>query len=124
MKIIIQNHTDQFALSRSQIECIKNILPKEYFQPVKSFHLLDDHRNIEVFEYFKDDRIVWYSFLVKEKTSEIITKAIEELLIGLARIKANSRFYHPLKDNERLEYQPFVDKWLPKCLEAIENMKD
>jgi hypothetical protein len=123
MKIIVHNHIDQYALSRKQIECILETLPKEYFQPIMEFRLLDDSRNTEIFEFSKQNRIAWYSYLAKEKTPEILLKATEELLMGLARIKANSKFYHPLKEQERDEYKPFVDEWLPKCMMAINKKK-
>ena len=123
MKIIIHNHSDQYALSRRQLECIKEILPKEYFQPIREFRLLDDHRNLEVFEYSHVVRIVWFSLLIKAKTQNSVKKAVEELLVGLARIKSKSKFYHPLKESERNEYMPFVQKWLPRCLEAIHKIK-
>lgn len=119
MKIIIQNHRDQFALSRKQVEIVKDTLPKEYFIPIRELYLSDDRRNIEAFEYYEKEKIVRYSFVVKEKTPELLRKAVEELLIGLARIKARSTFYMPLKESERALYQPFVDQWLSKCMGAI-----
>jgi hypothetical protein len=119
MKIIIQNHKDQFALSRKQVEIVKETMPKEYFIPIREFSLSDDHRNKEVFEYYRKEKIVRYSFVVKEKTTELLKNAVEELLIGLARIKSKSTFYMSLKEDERLLYKPFVDQWLPKCLDAI-----
>lgn len=124
MKIIIYNHRDQYALSRKQLECIRAILPKEYFHPIKEFRLLHDQRNSEAFEYCQSDKTVWFSFMVKEKTPEVISQAVKELLIGLARIKAKSKFYQPLKEQERNEYEPFVKKWLPKCLEATHKLQD
>ena len=119
MKIIIQNHRDQFALSRKQVEVVKETLPKEYFIPIREFYLSDDRRNIEVFEYYEKEKIVRYSFVVREKTPELLRQAVEELLIGLARIKARSTFYMPLKESERALYQPFVDEWLTKCMAVI-----
>ena len=62
-----------------------------------------------------------FSFVVREKTPETLKMALEELLIGLARIRAKSNFYLPLKYNERALYMPFVDKWLPRCLTAIDK---
>ena len=101
------------------MEIVKATLPKEYFIPIREFYLSDDHRNVEVFEYYEKDKIVRYSFAVREKTPELLRKAIEELLIGLARIKARSTFYMPLKESERALYEPFVDQWLTKCMVAI-----
>ena len=60
---------------------------------------------------------------VKVKTPEGLSKAVEELLIGLARIKAKSKFGEPLNDRERAEYQGAIDKWRGRCLEAIKTKK-
>ena len=118
MKIIVHNYRNQFALSRQQIEKIKETLPDEYFKPIKEFHLLDDSRNKEVFEYCRKGKIVWFSYPVVEKNHENLDRAIEELLIGIARIKSKSKFCQSLKDQERGEHLDFVKKWHQRCLKA------
>ena len=119
MKIVVQNYQYQYALSRKQIEIIMSVLPKKYFEPIREFVIVHGERYSVVFEYFYHDRLVYFTYPVKEKTSEIIKDAIVELLIGLVRIKSKSQFGHKLKDKERVEYLPFVDEWLDKCLFAI-----
>ena len=119
MKIIVYNYKGQFALSRKQIETIKGIIPKEYFAPILEFHLTYDTSKPSAFEYSYETRQAFFALPIKEKTPEILSKAVEELLIGLARIKAKSQFGEPLKDRERAEYQTVIEKWHGKCLEAI-----
>jgi hypothetical protein len=119
MKIIVYNYKDQFALSRKQIEKIKGIMPKEYFAPILEFHLTFDTSKLSIFEYSYETKQAFFAFPVKEKTPEALSKAVEELLIGLARIKAKSRFGEPLEDRERSANQTVVEKWHGRCLEAI-----
>lgn len=119
MKIIVYNYEHQYALSRKQIETIMSVLPKKYSELIREFHILHGERYLEVFEYSYQEKIVYFLYPVKEKTSEITKDAIVELLIGLVRIKSKSQFGHKLKDKERVEYLPFVEEWLDKCLFAI-----
>jgi hypothetical protein len=118
MKIIVYNHSDQYALSRKQVEAIRAVLPSVLWARIAEFHLCEDRRNTEMFEYSEDLKVVFFSCPVKEKTNEVVALAIQELLIGLARLKAHSGFYLPLKEAERLSYQEFVAQWLPKCIAA------
>jgi len=119
MKIIVYNYKDQFALSRRQIQTIKNVMPKEYFAPILGFHLTYDTSKPSAFEYSYETKQAFFAIPIKEKTPQILSKAVEELLIGLARIKAKSKFGEPLKDRERSEYQTVVERWHGRCLEAI-----
>lgn len=119
MKIIVYNFKDQYALSRHQIETIYGIIPKEYFAPVAEFHLTYDTSRPSSFEYSYETKSVHFAYPVKEKSAEVASLAIAELLIGLARIKAKSRFGIPLKHNEQVEYLSFVETWHAKCVSAI-----
>ena len=118
MKIVVYNHYDQYALSRKQVEAIRSILPSVLWVRVAEFHLCEDRRNVEMFEYSENEKVVFFSCPVKEKTAEIVVFAVRELLIGLARLKAHSRFYLPLKKAERSSYEEFVAQWLPACVAA------
>ncbi len=119
MKIIVYNYKDQFALSRKQIETIKGVIPKEYFAPILEFHVTHDTSRPSAFEYSYETKQAFLALPVKEKTPEILSKAVEELLIGLARVKAKSKFGERLKERERAEYQSFIESWHGKCLKAI-----
>ena len=123
MKIIVYNHQDQYALSRKQVEIIKAIMPNEYFSPIQEFHLTHTVRGTEKFEFVFDSKTVHFAFPIKQKSEEIIDQAVTELLVGLARIKAKTKWGVPLKDLERKEYQAFVDSWHPKCISALSFAK-
>lgn len=116
MKIVVYNHSDQFALSRKQVEAIRSVLPSALWARVAEFHLCADRRNAEMFEYSEELKVVYFSCPVKEKTAELVAFAVQELLVGLARLKAHSHFYLPLKEVERSSYAEFVAQWLPKCI--------
>lgn len=118
MKIIVYNYQDQYALSRKQVEAIKEILPNEYFEPIKEFHLTHTKRGAEIFEFNPDARIAYFAFPVKEKTRELVCRAITELLVGLAKIKAITRWGYPVSEQERATYQEFCDKYEQKCIIA------
>jgi len=119
MKIIVYNSLDQYALSRKQIEKIKNILPDEYFAPIQEFHLTHSLRGSERFEYLKENKQAHFFYPVKQKSPEITDEAVSELLLGLARIKSNTNWGHPLSKIERDGYKGFIEKWHSKCLSAI-----
>ena len=120
MKIVVYNTSDQYALSRSEVEALKTVLPKEYWAKVGEFHLAHSHPNhAEAFEYDEKTKIGYLIMPVKEKTPELRYSALKELLLGLARIRGQSRFFRPLKPKEREEYQPFVSEWLPRCEAAL-----
>jgi hypothetical protein len=123
MKILVYNYQDQYALSRKQVEAIQTALPKEYFAPIKEFHLTHTRRGAEVFEYYAAEKTAHFAFPVKKKTSETTSAAVEELLVGLARIKASTRWEYPLKERERESYGEFVESWKGKCLEAATPKK-
>ena len=118
MKILVYNYKEQYALSRKQVEAIKAVLPNEYFRPIREFHLTHTPRGVEVFEYQEEEKAVHFAFPVKEKTPETTVTAIEELLIGLARIKAATRWEFPLRVQERKTYMGFVELWKAKCIES------
>ena len=119
MKIVVYNSSDQFALSRKQIEKIKEVLPNEYFAPIQEFHVTHSQRGAERFEYIKEGKQAHFYFPVKQKTPEIVSEAVTELLIGLTRIKSNSNWGYPLPENERSLYLGFVEQWQSKCLAAF-----
>jgi hypothetical protein len=118
MKIVVHNHVDQYALSRQQVEVLRALLPPTLWSKVSEFHLCDDHRRSEAFEYDKANKIVFFSYPVQEKTPEIIENAVRELLIGLARVRNDSEFFVRLRQRERETYTDFIEEWLPKCLKA------
>ena len=120
MKIIVYNTSDQYALSRAEIKALEMVLPKEYWARIEELHLAYSHPSkAETFEYDEKTKIGYFIMPVKEKTPELRSTAIEELLLGLARVRAKSRFFLPLKPRERDEYQPFISEWLPCCEAAL-----
>jgi hypothetical protein len=119
MKILVYNHYDQYALSRKEIELLVDLLPKEYWARISVLHLAHSHyKKAEPFEYDEKTKVGYLIMPVKEKTAELRNVAIRELLLGLIRIKAKSRFFLPMKSIEREEYKAFVEEWLPRC-EAV-----
>ncbi|BAO43332.1 hypothetical protein [Thiolapillus brandeum] len=118
MKIIVYNFNNQYALSRKQVEAIKAAMPKEFFLPVSEFHLTHTRVGAEVFEYSAKEKIVYFAFPVKEKTQESTSAAIDELLVGLARIKSPTRWEYPLGERERASHEEFVKGWKVRCLDA------
>ena len=81
MKIIVYNYKNQFALSRKDIEVIANVLPKENILPIREFHLTFDETKPSIFEYSYETKKAYFAFPVKQKTSESLSKAVEQLLI-------------------------------------------
>jgi hypothetical protein len=123
MKILVYNYQNQYALSRKQIEAVKSVLPNEYFEPIREFHLTHTKRGAEIFEYNEADKTAHFAYPITEKTPGSTSDAIEELLVGLARIKASTRWQYPLKEREKLSYVGFVKSWKEKCLEAVTTKK-
>jgi hypothetical protein len=123
MKTLVYNTQDQYALSRKQIEIIKELLPKEYFLPIKEFHLTYNSPGEERFEYDYKTKIAYFEYKLNLKTNESTEDAVRTLLIGLCRIKAKAKFGHFMKKNEINDYMPFIEIWLPKCLNALKKNK-
>ena len=123
MKIIVYNYGDQFALSRKQVEKIAEVLPKKYFAPIQEFHITHDLRGSERFEYIQEYKQVHFYYPVEQKTNEIISDAVRELLIGLARMKNSTKWGYPISEKEIALYQEFLSEWHPKCISAIAKPK-
>jgi len=123
MKIVVYNSNKQSALSRKQIEIAKSILPKSYFDRIQEFHVCIDRdiRCLEPFEYVEDNKHALFGFPVESKTPENLSAAVESLLIGLARIRNRSQFFLPLREQEKKEYESFVDEWKEKLLREFQN---
>lgn len=51
MKIVVHNNSEQYALSRKQLEGIATLLPNAYFHPIREFHLTHTRHGAEIFEY-------------------------------------------------------------------------
>ena len=120
MKIVVYNHYDQYALSRSEIETLSSVLPREYWAKVSEFHLCHSHPSqAEPFEFDEKHKVAYLIIPVKEKSQAIRSAAIEQLLLGLARIRAKSRFFLPLKAVERESYQSFISEWQARCELAL-----
>jgi hypothetical protein len=123
LKIIVYNYKDKFALSRKDIEIIARVLPTEYFSSIHEFHLTFDDRQPSIFEFSYEKKRAYFAFPVKDRTPKILSEAVEQLLIGLARIKAKSRFGQIMKKSEASDCQIFVETWQEKCLSAINSQK-
>jgi len=123
MKIVVYNYQKQFALSRKQIELIKEILPKEYFIPIQEFHITTGSPGQEQFEYNYSTKTAYFEYKVEQKTKETTADAIEQLLIGLKRIKEKDDFGYYIKGSKKEEYRTFVKKLKDKCLFELEKLK-
>ena len=119
MKIIVYNSNEQFALSRKQVEKIKEVLPNEYFDPIQEFHLTTESPGQEKFEYLEKSRQAHLCFPVKQKSTNDVSEAVSELLVGLARIKSKTRWGYHLPDQERIDYQEFLQRWHARCIAAL-----
>jgi hypothetical protein len=64
MKILVYNTKFQHALSRKQIEIIKEIMPKEYFIPIQEFHLTTGSPGQEKFEYDYKTKIAYLEYII------------------------------------------------------------
>jgi hypothetical protein len=120
MKIVVYNSHDQYALSRKEVELIREVLPNDYWAKIKEFHLAHSHPNTkEAFEYDEDKGIAYFIYPVKEKSAATRKMAVFELLLGLNRIRDKSRFFSPVKEHERNVHKEFIDKWMSVCLAKL-----
>jgi hypothetical protein len=119
LKIIVYNSKDQYALSRKQIEKLKDVLPNEYFAPIQEFHVTHSLRGSERFEYNENNKEAHFYFPIVKKSPEIVSEAVRELLLGLSRIKTDTNWGYPLSDIERNKNMDFVNKWHQKCVAAL-----
>lgn len=124
MKILVYNYKKQFALSRKEIEVIQNVLPNEFFVPIREFHLTTGSPGQERFEYDYKTKIAYFEYKVEQKSTESTNNAIEHLLIGLKRIKEKDVFGHLIKESEMVQYESFIQEWKQKCLNELEKIKN
>ena len=96
-------------------------MPKEYFEPIKEFHITHEAPGQEKFEYNYDTKIAYFEYPLKQKIEQTYEDALFILLTGLCRIKAKVKFGHYMKKNEIEEYLPFIQKWLQVCLKEIKK---
>ena len=123
MKIVVYNFHEQYALSRAEIEVIYGVLPALCWARIRELHLAHSHpKQSESFEFSEALGIAYLIVPVKEKTATLRTAAISDLLVGLARVKARSHFFLPLRSNERADYEEFAGEWTPKCEAAIDRL--
>jgi len=123
MKILVYNYKNQFALSRKQVEAIQRVLPNEFFTPIREFHITWNSPGQERFEFKYDTKTAYFEYKIEQKTDEIISDAIDHLLIGLQRIKEKDEFGYYIKESDKEVYQSFIQQWKPKCLAALERIK-
>ena len=120
MKIVVYNSRDQYAISRAEAEALCEVLPSQCWARVHELHITHSHpKQSEPFEFEEHTGIAFLIVPVKEKTPILRTEAIRHLLVGLARVTARSRFFAPLRAQERAEYEEFVTNWAPKCEAAM-----
>ncbi len=118
-RIVVQNFTDQFALSRNEIETIMDVLPTRYFEPIEKILLCSSSTGEEPFEYAIETKTVYFACPVKQKTREDVERAVEAMLVGLARIESGSSFFRPLRRRERQDYNEFVSLWKAPVVDAL-----
>jgi hypothetical protein len=120
MKIVVYNSHGQYALSRAEVDALQSVLPKQLWSSIKEIHLAHSHpRKVEPFEFDAALGIAYLICPVGQKTSELRTQAITDLLVGLARVQAKSRFFLPLKEREAQGYSELLERWLPECEAAM-----
>lgn len=122
MKTVVYNSWGQYALSRKEVEIIHAALPREAWAGIAEFHLCHSHpRKCEMFEFDVQTGIAYFIAPLQAKARPQRDEAIQELLIGLARVQAGSRFFTPLKDKERRVHEEFAAEWVERCLHAVEQ---
>jgi hypothetical protein len=119
MKIIVAATRHAHALSRRQVEALFAALPTEFGRDIDEFLLSNFERGAEPFEYVSSARRVEFYMPVVEKTPETTERALQEFVLGLARVQAGSTFWRPLSRAERGDYNEFLDQWLPVCRAAL-----
>ena len=121
MRIIVASTRHQHALSRREVERLFAALPPSFSAPIEEFVLSTFERGAEVFEYITvvGRRRVEFCMQVKDKTPETTERALQEFVLGLARMQAGSKFWRPLDRSERREYDSFIAEWLPVCRRAL-----
>jgi len=119
MKIIVAATRHAHALSRRQIEALFAALPPECGAAIEEFVLSNFKRGTEPFEYIEDQRRAEFYMPVIDKTAETTEQALQEFLLGLARIEGGSTFWRPLDRSERGDYDQFIARWLPVCRAAV-----
>jgi hypothetical protein len=125
VKIVIYNSHSQYALSRAEIEAIRNVLPTVCWAGIEQLHIArSDSEHCESFEFDSKRKTAYLIIPVLVKTATSRTEAIRSLLIGLARIKGGSRFFLPLKTCELLKYEEFVSHWAPSCEAALARLHE
>jgi hypothetical protein len=125
MKLVVYNSHEQYAVSRAELETIRKVLPVAYWSRIHELHLAHSHpRQVEPFEFEEMRGIAYLIVPVKEKTPLLRAEAIRHLLIGLARVKARSRFFLSLNARELAEYETFVSEWAPKCDAAVVRLHE
>ena len=96
------------------------MLPSECWLGIEELDIAHSHReHCEPFEYELKRKTAYLIIPVLVKTAATRTEAIRSLLVGLARVKAGSKFFLPLKARELLEYEDFVSHWAPQCEAAL-----
>ena len=118
MKIVVAPPRRFHALSRKQVEAIFAILPKEFSVPIREFIIQEGYRCHEPLEYYRPAKRVTFAMPVDEKTDLTTREAVIALLIGIARIRAKSKFAQPLSRLERESYSEFVKEWAERALKA------
>lgn len=121
MKIIVAATRHPHALSRREVERVFAALPAEFAHAIDEFVLATFDRWPTAFAYLQlsGKRRVEFSMVVKDKTPATTEVAVRELLLGLSRMQAGSKFDRPVSDQERREHAPFVEQWLPVARAAV-----
>ena len=118
-RIVFQDNVDRFALSRSQIETIMELLPKNVSKPIAEIRLCSNSKGDEPFEYDVDAKTVYFSCPATGKSRQDLAEVVEALLVGLARIRAGDTFFRPFGQDERRNYDAFVALWKGPVLDAL-----
>ncbi len=119
MKIVVAATRHAHALSRRQVEKLFAALPPDFSGAIDEFVLSNFARGAEPFEYIASTRRGEFYTPVVEKTPDTTERALQEFVLGVARMQAGSTFWRPLDRSERRDYDEFLDQWLPACRAAL-----
>jgi hypothetical protein len=117
MKIIVAATKKFHALSRKQLEALIQTLPSEYFKDIQQVSLEIHPKYQGRCEYDSINKRLRLFIVVDEKTIATTENAIKIFLGGIARMQSGATFFERVRQNDS-EFDDFVNKWLPLCLNA------
>lgn len=121
VKVVIQSNSGPFALSRRSIAAAASVLPARITRCIVTLLVVAESAGPEAFEYDARRRIAQFCFPGDPRDPQARDRALQELLLGFARLDSDSPFGVRLTDKQRDTFTTFVDEWHPRCQKAIEE---